>query len=60
MQEEMLHKGSPQVNRVFEFLCHRQSFDKEVFHKQLFARNGIMLGQTKQNLKLKLLSMKVT
>ena len=38
MQEERLHKGSPQVNGVFEFVRHKQSFDKEVFHKQLFAK----------------------
>ena len=38
MQEEKLHKGSPQINGVFEFVCHKQSFDKEVFHKQLFAK----------------------
>ena len=39
MQGEWLHKGSPQVNGVFEFVCHKQSFDKEVFHIQLFAKN---------------------
>ena len=53
MQEERLHKGSPQVNGVFEFVCHKQSFDKEVFHKQLFAKKSIMLDRTEQNLKLK-------
>ena len=37
MQEEWLHKGSPQLNGVFEFVCHKQSFDKEV-HIQLFAK----------------------
>ena len=36
MQEERLHKGSPQVNGVFEFVCHKQSFAKEIFYKQLF------------------------
>ena len=35
MQEEKLHKGSPQVNGVFEFVCHKQSLDKEIFYKQL-------------------------
>ena len=38
MQEEKLQEGSPQVNGVFEFVCHKQSLDKEVFHKQLFAK----------------------
>ena len=38
MQEERLHKGSPQLNGVFEFVCHKQSFDKELFDKQLFAK----------------------
>ena len=36
MQEEKLHQGSPQVNGVFEFVCHKQSFDKEILYKQLF------------------------
>ena len=53
LQEERLHKGSPQVNGVFEFVCQKQSLDKEVFHKQLFAKKSIMLGRTEQNLKLK-------
>ena len=52
MQKEKLHKGSPQVDRVFEFVCHKQSFDKEFCHKQLFAKS-IMFGRTEQNLKLK-------
>ena len=52
MQEEKLHQGSPQVNGVFEFVCHKQSFDKELCHKQLCAKS-IMLGRTEQNLKLK-------
>ena len=38
MQEERLRKGSPLVNEVFEFVCHKQSFDKELFQKQLFAK----------------------
>ena len=38
MQKEKLHKGSPQLDGVFEFVCHKQSFDKEVFHIQLFAK----------------------
>ena len=41
MQEERLHKGSPQANRVFEFVC----------HKQLFAKK-YNLGRTEQNIKL--------
>ena len=52
MQEEKLHKGSPQVNGVFEFVCHKQSFDEEVFDKQLFAKKGIMLGRTEHKLKI--------
>ena len=52
MQEEMLHKGSPQGNGVCEFVCHKQSLDKEVFRKQLFAKKSIMLGRTEQGLKL--------
>ena len=51
MQQEKLHKGSPQVNGVFEFVCHKQSLDKKVFHKQLFAKKSIMLGRTEQNFK---------
>ena len=35
MQEEKLHKGSPQVNGVFEYARHKQIFDKELCHKQL-------------------------
>ena len=31
VQEENLHKGSPQVNGVFEFMHHKQSLDKEIF-----------------------------
>ena len=38
MQKEKLHKGSPQVDGVFEFVCHKQSFDKELCHKQLSAK----------------------
>ena len=38
MQEEKLHQGSPQVNGVFEFVCHKQSFDKEILYKQLFFK----------------------
>ena len=46
MQEEKLHKGSPQVNGVFEFVCNKQGFDKESFSQMTFRR-------TEQNLKLK-------
>ena len=52
MQEERLHKGSPQANGVFEFVCHKQSFDKEVFTNN-FLLKSIMFGRTEQNLKLK-------
>ena len=38
MQEERLHKGSPQVNGVFEFVCHKQSFDKELFQKNFLPK----------------------
>ena len=60
MQQEKLHKGSPQINGVFEFVCHKQSFDKEVFHKQLFAKKSIMLGRIEHKLEIKALSMKAT
>ena len=53
MQEEKLHKGSPQVNGVFEFVCDKQGFDKESFPQMTFCQKSIMLGWTKQNLKLK-------
>ena len=51
MQEERLLEGSPQVNWVFEFVRHKQSYKKDFFHKQLVAKK-IMLGRTEQNLKL--------
>ena len=38
MQEEWLHKGSPQVNGVCEFMRHKQSMDKEKFYKQVFSK----------------------
>ena len=38
MQDEKLQQGSPQVNGVFEFVCHKQSYDKEFFCKQIFAK----------------------
>ena len=38
MQEEKLHKGSPQLNGVLEFVRHKQSLDKEIFYKQLFSK----------------------
>ena len=53
MQEEKLRQGSPQINGVFEYPSHEQSFDKKLCHKQLFAKKSIMLGRTEQNLKLK-------
>ena len=53
MQEEKLHQGSPQINGVFEYVRHKQSLDKEVLHKQLFAKKSIVLGRTEQILKLK-------
>ena len=36
MQQEKLHKGSPQVNGVFEFVCNKQSFDKKKFFTNNF------------------------
>ena len=53
MQEEWLHKGSPQINEVFEFVCHKQSYDKELLSQTTFSQKGIMLGRTGQNLKQK-------
>ena len=53
VQVEKLHEGSPQMNWVFEFMRHKRSLDKEIFYKQLFFQKSIMLGQTEQNLKLK-------
>ena len=38
MQEEKLHQGGPQINGVFEYAHHKQSFDKELCHKQLCAK----------------------
>ena len=52
MQEEKLHKGSPQVNGVFEFMRHKQSLDKEIFYKQLFFQKSIMLGRTEHKLEI--------
>ena len=52
MQEEKLHKGSPQVNGVFEFVCHKQSLTRKSFTNNFFPKS-IMLGRIKQNLKLK-------
>jgi hypothetical protein len=52
MQEEWLHKGSPQINGVFEFVCNKQDFDKQSFSHTTFFQISIMLGRTEQNLKL--------
>ena len=41
MQEEKLHKGSPEINGVFEFVCHKQSFDKKILYKQLFLKKKV-------------------
>ena len=38
MQEERLHKGSPQVNGVFEFVCNQKGFDKESFLQRTFCQ----------------------
>ena len=38
MQEEKLHKGSPQVNGVFEFMRHKQSLDKEKILEATFSK----------------------
>ena len=60
MQEEKLHKGSPQVNWVLEFVCHKQSLDKEIFLQATFFQKSIMLGRTEHKLEIKALSMKAT
>ena len=60
MQEEKLHKGSPQVNGVFEFMRHKQSLDKDIFYKELFSKKSIMLGRTEHKLEIKSFSMKAT
>ena len=52
MQQEKLHKGSPQVNGVFEFMRHKQSLDKEIFYKELFSKKSIMLGRAEHKLKI--------
>ena len=54
MQEEKLRQGSLQINGVFEFACHKQSFDKEIFYKQLFPKKySAWLNRTQvKNLKL--------
>ena len=52
MQEEKLHQGSPQVNGVFEFVCHKQSFDKEILYKKHFLQKGMMLGRTEHKIKI--------
>ena len=60
MQQEKLHKGSPQVNGVFEFVRHKQSLDKEIFLEATFFQKSIMLGRTEHKLEIKALSMKAT
>ena len=52
MQEEKLQQGSPQLNVVFEYVCHKQSYDKEFFRKKFFAKKVIMLGRAEQKFKL--------
>ena len=53
MQQEKLHKGSPQVNGVFEFVRHKQSLDKEKILQETFFQKSIMLGRTEHKLKIK-------
>ena len=60
MQEEKLQQGSPQVNGLFEFVCHKQSLDKENFLQATFFQKSIMLGRTEHKLEFKALSMKAT
>ena len=60
MQEEKLHEGSPQINWVFEFMRHKQSFDKEKNLQATFFQKSIMLGRTEHKLKIKTVSMKAT
>ena len=52
MQKEKLHKGSPQVDGVFEFVCHKQSLDKEFFLQASFFQKSIMLGRAEHKLKI--------
>ena len=40
MQEEKLQQGSPQLNGIFEYVFHKQSYDKELFRKQFFAKKS--------------------
>ena len=51
MQQEKLHKGSPQVNGVFDFMRHKQSLDKEILQATFFQKS-IMLGRAKHKLKI--------
>ena len=60
MQEEKLHKGSPQINGVFEYACHKQSLDNEKILQATFFQKSIMLGRTEHKLEIKALSMKAT
>ena len=60
MQQEKLHKGSPQVNGVFEFVRHKQSLDKEKKLQATFFQKSITLGRTEHKLEIKALSMKAT
>ena len=60
MQVEKLHQGSPQINGVFEYVCHKQSLDNEKFLQATFLQKSIMLGRTEHKLEIKALSMKAT
>ena len=60
MHQEKLHKGSPQVNGVFEFMRHKQSLDKEIFLQANFFQKSIILGRTEHKLEIKSLSVKAT
>ena len=58
MQQEKLHKGSPQVNGVFEFMRHKQSLEKKI--QATFFQKSIMLGRIEHKLEIKTLSIKET
>ena len=48
------------MNWVLEFVCHKQSLDKEKILQATFFQKSIMFGRTEHKLEIKALSMKVT
>ena len=59
MQQEKLHKGSPQINGVFEYVS-QTKFGQGNFLQATFFQKSIMLGRTERKLEIKALSMKAT